>query len=73
MECQQQAFSGSSRQEQHVAAEEENYRGDSQYEKERFTDRYNENFEDDEFYRLVNIYTYIQYLCTRYHNKIEMQ
>jgi hypothetical protein len=48
LECQQQAFSGSSRQEQHVAAEEENYRGDSQYEKERFTDRYNENFEDDE-------------------------
>ncbi len=35
-------------QEQQVVAEEENYLGDSQYEKERFTDAYSENFEDDE-------------------------
>jgi hypothetical protein len=35
-------------QEQQVVAEEQNYLGDSQYEKERFTDRYTENFEDDE-------------------------
>ena len=27
---------------------EENYLGDSQYEKERFTDTYTEDFEDDE-------------------------
>jgi hypothetical protein len=31
-----------------VAAEEENYLGDSQYERERFTDTYSEDFEDDE-------------------------
>ena len=29
-------------------AEEENYLTDTQYEKERFTDAYSENFEDDE-------------------------
>jgi hypothetical protein len=34
-------------QEQQVA-EEENYLTDTQYEKERFTDAYSENFEDDE-------------------------
>ena len=34
-------------QEQLVVAEE-NYLGDSQYEKERFTDTYTEDFEDDE-------------------------
>ena len=34
-------------QEQQVAAEQ-NYLGDSQYERERFTDKYNEGFEDDE-------------------------
>ena len=33
-------------QEQQVA-EEENYLGDSQYEKERFTDTYTEDFTDD--------------------------
>jgi hypothetical protein len=33
-------------QEQQIS-KEENYRGDSHFEKERFTDRYNENFEDD--------------------------
>jgi hypothetical protein len=31
-----------------VAAEEQNYLGDRQYEEERFTDTYSENFEDDE-------------------------
>ncbi len=35
-------------QEQQVAAEEQNYLGDSQYERERFTDKYSEDFEDDE-------------------------
>jgi hypothetical protein len=35
-------------QEQQVVAEEENYLADSQYEKERFTDTYTEDFEDDE-------------------------
>ena len=35
-------------QEQQVVAEEENYLGDSQYEQERFTDTYAEDFEDDE-------------------------
>jgi len=35
-------------QEQQAAAEEENYLGDSQYERERFTDSYSEDFEDDE-------------------------
>ena len=35
-------------QKQQVAAEEQNYLGDSQYEQERFTDTYSENFEDDE-------------------------
>ncbi len=30
-----------------VAEEEQNYLGDSQYERERFTDTYNENFEDE--------------------------
>jgi hypothetical protein len=34
-------------QEQQVPAEEENYLGDSQYEKERFTDTYTEDFTDD--------------------------
>jgi hypothetical protein len=34
-------------QEQQVAAEQ-NYLGDSQYKRERFTDKYNEGFEDDE-------------------------
>src|ERR1041385_485267 len=34
-------------QDQQVVAEEENYRGDSQYERERFTDRYSEDFRDD--------------------------
>ena len=34
-------------QEQQVAAEQ-NYLGDNQYERERFTDKYNEGFEDDE-------------------------
>jgi len=34
-------------QEQQVAAEEENYLGDSQYERERFTDTYSEDFRDD--------------------------
>ncbi|MFL6472679.1 MAG: hypothetical protein ACJ71H_17735 [Nitrososphaeraceae archaeon] len=63
-------------QEQQIAeeqiAEEENYLTDTQYEKERFTDAYSENFEDDENkadrftddnayrenFRLVNIYIY---------------
>jgi hypothetical protein len=35
-------------QEQQVAAEEQNYVGDNQYERERFTDTYSEDFEDDE-------------------------
>ncbi len=35
-------------QEQQVVAEEQNYLGDSQYERERFTDTYSEDFEDDE-------------------------
>ena len=35
-------------QKQQVAAEEQNYLGDSQYEREKFTDTYSENFEDDE-------------------------
>jgi hypothetical protein len=35
-------------QEQQVAAEEQNYLGDNQYERERFTDTYSEDFEDDE-------------------------
>ncbi|MFL6409170.1 MAG: hypothetical protein ACJ71F_19160, partial [Nitrososphaeraceae archaeon] len=39
-------------QEQQIAeeqiAEEENYLTDTHYEKERFTDEYSENFEDDE-------------------------
>jgi hypothetical protein len=34
-------------QEQQVVTEEQNYLGDSQYERERFTDRYSEDFEDD--------------------------
>jgi hypothetical protein len=34
--------------EQQELVEEENYLGDSQYEKERFTDTYTEDFEDDE-------------------------
>jgi hypothetical protein len=34
--------------EQQEVAEEENYLGDSQYERERFTDEYSEDFEDDE-------------------------
>jgi hypothetical protein len=33
--------------EQQELAEEENYLGDSQYEQERFTDTYNEDFTDD--------------------------
>ncbi len=50
--CQQQAFfwqiaqEENDSQEQQVAAEQ-NYLGDSQYERERFTDKYNEGFEDD--------------------------
>ena len=35
-------------QEQQVVAEEQNYLGDSEYERERFTDTYSEDFEDDE-------------------------
>jgi hypothetical protein len=35
-------------QEQQVTGEEQNYQGDSQYERERFTDTYSEDFEDDE-------------------------
>jgi hypothetical protein len=35
-------------QEQQVVAEEQNYLGDSQFERERFTDTYTEDFEDDE-------------------------
>jgi hypothetical protein len=35
-------------QEQQVVAEQQNYLGDRQYERERFTDTYSENFEDDE-------------------------
>ena len=35
-------------QKQQVAAEEQNYLGDSQHEREKFTDTYSENFEDDE-------------------------
>ena len=34
-------------QEQQVVAEEQNYLGDSQYERERFTDTYTEDFRDD--------------------------
>jgi hypothetical protein len=34
--------------EQQELVEEENYLGDSQYEQERFTDTYSEDFEDDE-------------------------
>jgi hypothetical protein len=34
-------------QEQQVVAEEQNYLGDSQYERERFTDTYSEDFRDD--------------------------
>ena len=34
--------------EQQEVSEEENYLGDHQYAQERFTDRYNEYFEDDE-------------------------
>ena len=34
--------------EQQELVEEENYLGDSQYERERFTDSYSEDFEDDE-------------------------
>jgi hypothetical protein len=37
-----------SQEQQVVAEEEQNYLGDSQYERERFTDRYSEDFEDDE-------------------------
>jgi len=37
-----------SQEQQQVVVKEENYLGDSQFEKERFTDRYSENFEDDE-------------------------
>ena len=33
---------------QELVVKEENYLGDSQFEEERFTDRYNEYFEDDE-------------------------
>ncbi len=35
-------------QEQQVVAEEQNYLGDSQFERDRFADRYSEDFEDDE-------------------------
>jgi hypothetical protein len=35
-------------QERQVATEEQNYLGDNQYERERFTDTYSEDFEDDE-------------------------
>jgi hypothetical protein len=42
------AWKDADNQEQEVVAEEENYLGDSQYEKERFTDTYTEDFEDDE-------------------------
>jgi hypothetical protein len=34
-------------QEQQVVAQEENYLGDSQYEKEKFADTYTEDFQDD--------------------------
>ena len=34
--------------EQQELVKEENYLGDSQFEEERFTDRYSEYFEDDE-------------------------
>jgi hypothetical protein len=37
-----------SQEEQQVVTEEQNYLGDSQFERERFTDTYSEDFEDDE-------------------------
>jgi hypothetical protein len=37
----------SQEQQQQVEAEEQNYQGDSQYERERFTDRYSEDLRDD--------------------------
>jgi hypothetical protein len=36
-----------SQEQQQVEAEEQNYQGDSQYERERFTDRYSEDLRDD--------------------------